>query len=125
MTDEAILKHMADMTAGIVHQLGGRIDEFRTEVQDEIAGLRADNQAFRAEMKSFRAEMTDMDLRLSSGIRDLKSQLEGMEERITSEVHYRKDDDNAAFGDIDTLRKKVRNLDKRVSTLEKAKVGGG
>lgn len=48
----------------------------------------------------------------------LRSEMVAMEQRLIENIQGRREDIDAAFGDIDSLRRAVRDLDKRVKTLE-------
>lgn len=48
----------------------------------------------------------------------LRTEMAAMEQRLTENIQGRREDIDAAFGDIDSLRRAVRDLDKRVKALE-------
>lgn len=56
--------------------------------------------------------------RITAEVRTIRTDMAAMEQRLQENIQSRREDINAAFGDIDALRRAVRDLDKRVESLE-------
>ena len=52
-------------------------------------------------------------------LREMRDEMAAMESRLNDNIQSRRQDIDAAFGDLDALRRRVRELQGHVSLLEK------